>query len=265
MVEGRSGKLDAPSRPRSPSPSTRLPPHTDSHPFPSSPTSPFPRSRYHEEQLWSDKLRSFSTYVSVSVMVANLLVFITAIVFVEPYKRKRLALTFEERVTEMTAQVETRIENGVGRILLALEEEREKKEGEGLVEKLKKRVAGGGATSSTAITPSVDIVESPPPPLPSAPTPPTPIPTASPPLPKPYTPLIQTLTFSSLPSFPTTLPTLTSQTPHDILLKTQDLVSETKDFVEKGWEGEGRERDLMVVAGGGVMLGGGLIWALLGR
>ena len=224
-------------------------------------------SRYHEEQLWSDKLRSFSTYVSVSVMVANLLVFVTAIVFVEPYKRKRLAQTFEERVTEMTAQVETRIENGVGRVLLAMEEQQEKREreGEGLVEKLKRVAGAGGLTSSATATPSgkgspeEDLVESLPLPPSSTPSPP--------PKPKPYRPFISMSTLSSLPSLPTLsfLPIITAQTPHAVLLKTQDLASDAKEFVEKGLEGEGMERDLMVVAGGGAVLGGGLLWALWGR
>ncbi|KAH8104500.1 Mdm33 family-domain-containing protein [Cristinia sonorae] len=59
-------------------------------------------NRYHEEQIWSDKIRSASTYGSLTVLGLNLLVFIMAILFVEPWKRKRLAQTFEKKVDEMT-------------------------------------------------------------------------------------------------------------------------------------------------------------------
>ena len=58
--------------------------------------------RYHEEQIWSDKIRSVSTYGSLTVLGLNLLVFVAAILFVEPWKRRKLAQTFEKKVEEMT-------------------------------------------------------------------------------------------------------------------------------------------------------------------
>ncbi|KZT73847.1 hypothetical protein DAEQUDRAFT_661330 [Daedalea quercina L-15889] len=61
-------------------------------------------NRYHEEQAWSDKIRSASTYGSLAVMGVNMLVFLLAIVFVEPWKRRRLAQTFERKVEEMSAE-----------------------------------------------------------------------------------------------------------------------------------------------------------------
>ncbi|KAH9841502.1 Mdm33 family-domain-containing protein [Rhodofomes roseus] len=61
-------------------------------------------NRYHEEQAWSDKIRSASTYGSLAVMGVNMLVFVLAIVLVEPWKRKRLAQTFERKVEEMSAE-----------------------------------------------------------------------------------------------------------------------------------------------------------------
>ena len=63
-------------------------------------------SRYHEEQVWSDKIRSASTYGSLTVLGLNLVVFIMAILFVDPWKRKRLAQTFERKVEEMTAHTQ---------------------------------------------------------------------------------------------------------------------------------------------------------------
>ncbi|KAH9936245.1 Mdm33 family-domain-containing protein [Fomitopsis serialis] len=61
-------------------------------------------NRYHEEQAWSDKIRSASTYGSLAVMGVNVFVFVVAIMFVEPWKRKRLAQTFERKVEEMSAE-----------------------------------------------------------------------------------------------------------------------------------------------------------------
>ncbi|KAJ7729705.1 Mdm33 family-domain-containing protein [Mycena maculata] len=61
-------------------------------------------ARYHEEQVWSDKIRSASTYGSLAALGLNLLVFVTAIVFVEPWKRRRLAMTFEKKIEEMNAE-----------------------------------------------------------------------------------------------------------------------------------------------------------------
>jgi len=61
-------------------------------------------ARYHEEQVWSDKIRSASTYGSLAVLGINLVVFIMAIIVVEPWKRKRLAQTFEKKVEELGAE-----------------------------------------------------------------------------------------------------------------------------------------------------------------
>lgn len=54
--------------------------------------------RYHEEQVWSDKIRSASTYGQLAALGLNLLVFVLAIIVVEPWKRKRLAQTFEKKI-----------------------------------------------------------------------------------------------------------------------------------------------------------------------
>lgn len=81
--------------------------------------------RYHEEQVWSDKIRSVSTYGSLAALVANMVVFVLAIVLVEPWKRKRLAQTFERRITEMSAETRELVEGGIK----GLEEHFEKQEG----------------------------------------------------------------------------------------------------------------------------------------
>ncbi|KAF8606770.1 hypothetical protein BDV93DRAFT_520398 [Ceratobasidium sp. AG-I] len=80
--------------------------------------------RYHEEQVWSDKIRSVSTYGSLAALVANMVVFVVAIVWVEPWKRKRLAETFERRVVELSEETREVIGSGVK----GLEEHFEKQE-----------------------------------------------------------------------------------------------------------------------------------------
>ena len=60
-------------------------------------------ARYHEEQVWSDKIRSVSTYGQLAVLGVNVAVFVLAIALVEPWKRRRLAQTFERKVEELQA------------------------------------------------------------------------------------------------------------------------------------------------------------------
>lgn len=62
--------------------------------------------RYHEEQIWSDRMRGMSTYGSLIVAGLNAFLFILAILLVEPYKRKKLAETFESRL--VAAEQESR-------------------------------------------------------------------------------------------------------------------------------------------------------------
>lgn len=56
--------------------------------------------RYHDEQLWSDRVRNVSSYTQLAVVGLNLLVFALAILLVEPYKRRKLAETFERRLVK---------------------------------------------------------------------------------------------------------------------------------------------------------------------
>ena len=66
-------------------------------------------ARYHEEQVWSDKIRSASTYGSLAALGLNMLVFVMAIVVVEPWKRRRLAQTFEKKIEELGEENEARV------------------------------------------------------------------------------------------------------------------------------------------------------------
>ena len=90
-------------------------------------------ARYHEEQVWSDKIRSASTYGSLAALGLNMFVFILAILIVEPWKRRRLAQTFERKVEELNEESEMRLDASMqairqqfaqqGALLEALKEE----------------------------------------------------------------------------------------------------------------------------------------------
>ncbi|KAF8478181.1 mitochondrial distribution and morphology family 33, partial [Russula ochroleuca] len=80
-------------------------------------------ARYHEEQVWSDKIRSVATYGQLAVLGVNVLVFVLAIVLVEPWKRRRLMAAFERKVLEMeTANVDA-VRAGMDKLQSRLEEQ----------------------------------------------------------------------------------------------------------------------------------------------
>ncbi|KAM0750731.1 hypothetical protein T439DRAFT_325789 [Meredithblackwellia eburnea MCA 4105] len=58
--------------------------------------------RYHEEQVWSDKIRSLSTYGSLAITGLNVFLFILTILLIEPWRRKRLVEGVETRLRENT-------------------------------------------------------------------------------------------------------------------------------------------------------------------
>ncbi|KAI0667596.1 Mdm33 family-domain-containing protein [Trametes maxima] len=80
-------------------------------------------NRYHEEQAWSDKIRSASTYGSLAALALNMAVFVLAIVLVEPWKRRRLAQTFERKVEEMNAATASAFESTTGELKHRLDEQ----------------------------------------------------------------------------------------------------------------------------------------------
>ena len=60
--------------------------------------------------MWSDKIRSFSTWAGIAGLGINLVVFLTAIALVEPWKRRKMAEGIERRMGRMMEVVEARIE-----------------------------------------------------------------------------------------------------------------------------------------------------------
>ena len=63
--------------------------------------------RYHEEQIWSDKIRRASTWGTFALMGVNVLLFVVVQVGFEPWRRKRLVRGFEEKVKEAVQQIPT--------------------------------------------------------------------------------------------------------------------------------------------------------------
>lgn len=57
-------------------------------------------TRYHEEQIWSDKIRRASTWGTWMIMGVNVLLFAVATFFVEPWKRRRLVNAFNVQVQQ---------------------------------------------------------------------------------------------------------------------------------------------------------------------
>jgi sensitive to high expression protein 9, mitochondrial len=57
-------------------------------------------SRYHEEQIWSDKIRRMSTWGTWGLMGVNVLLFLVFQFGFEPWRRRRLVRGFEEKVME---------------------------------------------------------------------------------------------------------------------------------------------------------------------
>ena len=55
-------------------------------------------ARYHEEQIWSDKIRQMSTWGTWGLMGLNVLLFVVFQIMIEPWRRKRLVKGFEEKV-----------------------------------------------------------------------------------------------------------------------------------------------------------------------
>ncbi|GAA6015715.1 hypothetical protein JCM10207_008772 [Rhodosporidiobolus poonsookiae] len=60
--------------------------------------------RYHEEQVWSDKIRSLSTYGSLGITSLNVLLFIFTLLLIEPWRRRKLVEKVEERLRTNTQE-----------------------------------------------------------------------------------------------------------------------------------------------------------------
>lgn len=73
-------------------------------------------SRYHEEQIWSDKIRRMSTWGTWGLMGVNVLLFLVFQLGFEPWRRRRLVHGFEEKVREALENEKTAAEMRRGAI-----------------------------------------------------------------------------------------------------------------------------------------------------
>ncbi|KAI4124302.1 MAG: hypothetical protein LQ338_004877 [Usnochroma carphineum] len=73
--------------------------------------------RYHEEQIWSDKIRRMSTWGTWGLMGVNVLLFLVFQIGVEPWRRGRLVRGFEEKVKEaLEREVKVNVNLDAGRL-----------------------------------------------------------------------------------------------------------------------------------------------------
>ena len=105
-------------------------------------------ARYHEEQIWSDKIRSVSTYGQLAVLAVNVSVFVLAIMLVEPWKRRRLTQAFERKVQEMEMANLDVVNKGMHALQSRLEKQEEM-----IVAQL------AGISSSTAPPPPAPVLQ----------------------------------------------------------------------------------------------------------
>jgi sensitive to high expression protein 9 len=67
-------------------------------------------ARYREEQIWSDKIRRASTWGTWVLMGFNVVLFVVVQLGLEPWKRKRLVGSFEDKVKQAITQNSTLID-----------------------------------------------------------------------------------------------------------------------------------------------------------
>ncbi|KAI1208331.1 Mdm33 family-domain-containing protein [Annulohypoxylon truncatum] len=84
-------------------------------------------SRYHEEQIWSDKIRRMSTWGTWGLMGVNILLFLVLQFGAEPWRRRRLVKGFEEKVREAMEE-ERRLEREIRRQEAEIETMRRREE-----------------------------------------------------------------------------------------------------------------------------------------
>ncbi|KAJ1886128.1 sensitivity to high expression protein she9, partial [Kickxella alabastrina] len=68
------------------------------------------RERYHEEQIWSDKIRRASTYGTWAVLFMNILALFMAQAIFEPRKRRKIVAGVDEKLTAAIGDQQARID-----------------------------------------------------------------------------------------------------------------------------------------------------------
>jgi sensitive to high expression protein 9 len=109
-------------------------------------------SRYHEEQIWSDKIRRMSTWGTWGLMGVNVLLFLVFQFGFEPWRRKRLVHGFEEKVLEALEK-----EKQLARSALAIPAAEDRPVDEAVVTKIP-RAEEEEITSSIGTEPAVNMM-----------------------------------------------------------------------------------------------------------
>ncbi|RYP70379.1 hypothetical protein DL771_005500 [Monosporascus sp. 5C6A] len=127
-------------------------------------------ARYHEEQIWSDKIRRMSTWGTWGLMGVNVLLFLVFQFGAEPWRRARLVRGFEQKVREALEEEREKIravraEEEEERWRRARAEQREREEREAEVRRADQHAAAAAASTSTPVAadsiPEVVVVEEP--------------------------------------------------------------------------------------------------------
>ncbi|KAJ9643708.1 sensitivity to high expression protein she9 [Knufia peltigerae] len=130
-------------------------------------------ARYHEEQIWSDKIRQMSTWGTWGLMGLNVLLFVVFQIAVEPWRRKRLVKGFEEKVelalkerdgdkptlqatTATTPAVEP---NGVGAVAAMSTEDKVEAVADNIAEQIVDAVSGTTAEQPEPAVASQAVIE----------------------------------------------------------------------------------------------------------
>ncbi|KAJ2161184.1 sensitivity to high expression protein she9 [Coemansia sp. RSA 552] len=74
------------------------------------------RERYHEEQIWSDKIRRASTYGTWAVLFMNILALFMAQAIFEPRKRRKIVAGVDDRLCAAMEQQRAVLDTATGRV-----------------------------------------------------------------------------------------------------------------------------------------------------
>ena len=62
------------------------------------------RAQYHEEQVWSDTIRRNSTWVTIGLMGVNILILLSSVIMIEPWRRKNMVKEMRTVLDQHIAQ-----------------------------------------------------------------------------------------------------------------------------------------------------------------
>ncbi|KAK9766874.1 sensitivity to high expression protein she9 [Basidiobolus ranarum] len=81
------------------------------------------RMRYHEEQIWSDKIRGASTYGTWTLMGIHVCLFILVQTIFEPKKRRRLQEHFDKKLSETSEEEQLALSKQVQPVMSAIDDQ----------------------------------------------------------------------------------------------------------------------------------------------